>query len=176
MLEIFDKDNICREFRTDFTKSSAIMGLISVAINIMNIIIKFVVKWFVLKIRFHDKGEDTSSKMDNIFIIQYINTALLLLLIGLNYDFLGYHMLNAPSDDFSSRWYTETGRVIVITMLINAFMPFINFFIEWFYFRMLRLKDTYVLSFCKIKKVETKCITVAQYVDLYCGPEMIMHN
>ena len=152
------------------------MGLISVAINIMNQIIKFLVKEFILKIRFHDKGEDTSSKMRNIFIIQYINTAILLLLIGLNYDFLGYHMLEAPSDDFSSRWYTETGRVIVNTMLINAFMPIVNFFLATIIFRMKRANDQYELSFCKVKKVETKCITIAQYVDLYCGPEMIMHD
>ena len=82
----------------------------------------------MLKIGFHDKGEDTSSKMRNIFIIQYINTAILLLLIGLNYDFLDYQMLEAPSNDFSSRWYTDTGRVIVTTMLIDAFMPMVNFF------------------------------------------------
>lgn len=43
LLEIFDRDNICGEFSADLTKSHAILGLISVAIIIMNIILKFMV-------------------------------------------------------------------------------------------------------------------------------------
>ena len=97
----------------------------------MNVVIKLMVKYLVGLIRYHDNGDSIEHKMFNIFFNQYLNTAFLLLAIGLDYKKFGYHILKASSNDFGLRWYTEIGRMIVITMSINSLMPFFNFATLW---------------------------------------------
>ena len=109
------------------------------------------------------------SIMVGIFISQYLNTAVLVLLVQANFTDSGVPLgwlFNGQYSDFSAYWYSDIGGAIVQTMLINAFMPAI----DWIFFALklaMRFRDR---GFGKdVMKTSKK--TIYQYVDLYSGNE-----
>jgi len=60
-----------------------------------------------------------------VFIAQFFNTAILILLVYANFDEIGLEFLNGPFYDFSPEWYAIVGYSIVQTMVINAILPLI---------------------------------------------------
>ena len=69
----------------------------------------------------------------SIFITIFFNTAFVLLLANANLNesipSLG-SILNGPYNDYSTDWYKNVGDLIVISMIINAITPIIEFWIE----------------------------------------------
>lgn len=66
---------------------------------------------------------------NSIFIAQFFNTGILIVLVNANlsdnFTFLGT-ILHGPFTDYSPMWYKVCGYYIVQTMLVNAFMTPIN--------------------------------------------------
>mmetsp|Transcript_6920 Transcript_6920/g.5166 ORF Transcript_6920/g.5166 Transcript_6920/m.5166 type:complete len:223 (-) Transcript_6920:562-1230(-) len=105
----------------------------------------------------------------------FFNTALLLLLANANFSeakipFLKDY-LRGKYTDFHAGWFVEVGETLVKTMIINAFMPLVEFGIGWgmsTFFRMMDRSfgsDTY----------KSKCKSVQQYVERYSGPVYQIH-
>jgi hypothetical protein len=74
-----------------------------------------------------------------IFVIQFLNTGIILLFINADLSqsgipildkllVLGYHR------DFTVDWYKDVGKIITSTMIKNISWPIIEFFI-WFTYR-----------------------------------------
>ena len=74
-----------------------------------------------------------------IFFATFFNTAIVILLANANLaeaiPFLK-GVFNGAYNDYSVDWYVDVGGIIVISMIINAFVPIIEFWIEcllhWF--------------------------------------------
>ena len=128
-------------------------------------------------------GYDTHSRtMTNItngvFIAQFFNTALLILLVNANLEETippAGTIFNGPFNDYMPIWYSAVGYTIVQTMIINAFMPVISQVISdvlkaWGQ----RRDQSWEKDPAKAKYV-TKKTQVSQYMDLYMGPEYIVH-
>ena len=62
-----------------------------------------------------------------MFILQYLNTGVLLLLTTANFKEQGidpWHFFHGKRTDFDMSWYSETGDTIVQTMIItNIILP-----------------------------------------------------
>jgi len=73
-------------------------------------------------------SERTSAIMTSIFITSFINTGILLNLTNANlkFTFLKFIPLQGQYTDFTNEWYQTIGASLVQTMLIQAFMPFIE--------------------------------------------------
>ena len=71
-----------------------------------------------------------NATMQWIFVVQFFNTAILLLLVNANLQevssFLAY-FFGGRFNDFSQAWYHDIGTIFIETMLINAFSPLIEF-------------------------------------------------
>lgn len=83
-------------------------------------------------------GEDTRSAMIRsikvgVFVTQFFNTGILLLLSSANFTESKVPFLNTynkgPYTDFSEDWYGDVGAIIVKTMAIASIMPVVEFLI-----------------------------------------------
>ena len=105
-----------------------------------------------------------------------MNTGFLLLLVQANLIEVNIPLARSifnqgPFYDYLPKWYVAIGYKLTQTMIINSIFLYVEFGIAWsksFVLRRMDRKfgsDTYV----------TKKSTMQQYVDLYSGPEYMIH-
>jgi len=166
---------ICETYLSDTMKARVlgmIMSFIIVATNfVLRMIMISLIKWI---------GEDTHSQQlksitNGIFIVQFLNTGILLLLVQANlseYDvpFVS-SALDGPFTDFLPLWYVGVGYKIVQTMIVNAIFPFIEFGIAYTKLWVFRRMDD---GFAK-DSYKTKKTNMQTYIDIYSGPEYLIH-
>ena len=93
------------------------------------------------------------------------------MLTGANTEntFLFFLPLRGSYTDLTPNWYLDIGPALTKTMLINSIYPYIDFCISIGMKLAFRAKD----SCCWSRN--TKCLTIQQYVNLYAGPQHLMH-
>ena len=108
--------------------------------------------------------------MNAIFISSFINTGIILLLTNaeLKYSILGFIPIHNQFSDINKQWYTDVGPSMVQTMIIMAFYPYAEFIIFWGIKALQRWMDGR-------GDKPTKTTTISQYINLYAGPEYLMH-
>jgi len=139
----------------------------------INFVLRLIMMVLIKYIGYHTESEQTKNIKSSIFIVQFFNTAILLLLTNANTSDVGLGFLpfKGRYPDLTFGWYNDIAPSLITTMLFNAFFPIIEFFINFgmkIAFRFLDRSftcDTY----------RTKKKTVPQYVTLYSGPEYLMH-
>ena len=107
------------------------------------------------------------------FAVQYFNTAFLLLLVGANMSEQPFSFgLNGGSfTDFNSTWFRTLGNTITGTMWFNAWFPILEA-LAYFGLRIFfRLLD----KGCSCDKYKTKKTSIQAYLNVYTGPEYLMH-
>ena len=118
---------------------------ISVMINIVNTVIKLILVNLIQII-----GEDTRSATNRsvkmgVFVTQFFNTGILILLSSANFQYTNVPILNqylrGQYTDFTSDWYKDVGAIIVKAMLIASIMPVVEFFISYAKLSVFRLID-----------------------------------
>lgn len=126
---------LCKDWFMDIYIIKGINSSISVAINIVNIILKYILIFLISSI-----GEDTRSAVQRsikvgIFFSQFFNTGILLMLSSANFKETKVPILNSFDQglytDFTEEWYRDVGVIIVKTMAIASVMPVIEFFMMW---------------------------------------------
>lgn len=136
--QLFTDDNkksayVCQEWFLDIYITKAINSSISASINIINTLLKLILIKLITMI-----GEDTRSAMIRsikvgVFVTQFFNTGILLLLSSANFTESKVPFLNTynkgPYTDFSEDWYGDVGAIIVKTMAIASIMPVVEFLI-----------------------------------------------
>lgn len=156
----------------------AITESISIAITIVNMIIREVCIVFIKMIGYHTQSGEISAIMTVIFIATFFNTGFLLLLTEANtqYTFLKFLPFTGPYTDLSENWYLDIGPSLVLTMLINSVYLWTSFASSFATKALGRCLDQGCTTyFCCKKDKTTKCKTVQQYVNLYSGPVYTMH-
>lgn len=73
--------------------------------------------------------------------------------------------------DFSVNWYKDVGGIIINTMIFNIAYPIAEFLVFYFIRFIKRLLD----SGFTLRKSKTKKQVIIDYVDLYSGPEYVIH-
>lgn len=165
---------LCSGYFYDYYFALFFGSAMSVAIVVINTILKTVMIKLIKYI-----GEDTHSAQlksitNGVFVAQYFNTGFLMLLSYSNFAEVGLpfaNLFDGPYYDFTTEWYAVVGWKLTQTMIINAFMPVVEFCIaysmKWFFRRQDRsgTKDEY----------KTKKTSLQLYIDLYSGPEYFIH-
>lgn len=92
----------------------------TVAIVILNVILRIINIILVKKIGFNKESEVTMTIMTFVFYSQYLNTGLMLLLTNANFKYTPVSWLPIRNEfgDFSLNWYDMVGNQIVQTMII----------------------------------------------------------
>jgi hypothetical protein len=124
-------------------------------------------------------GKDTETDQtrlitNGVFIVQFFNTALLLLAVNANLEeqasWLGV-LFGRSQPDFDSSWFNDIGNTLIGAMLFNVYWPIFEFFIFWGMRFAFRFRDrSFSTDFGKTKKT-----TIQQYVEIYSGPTFFIH-
>ena len=73
--------------------------------------------------------------------------------------------------DFSVNWYKDVAGIIISTMIFNIAYPVIEFLL----FYSIRFIKRFIDSGFSLSKDQTKKQVIIDYVDLYSGPEYVIH-
>lgn len=107
------------------------------------------------------------------FIVQFFNTAILLLLTNANLSEqpLTFGLNGGAYADFNSMWFRSVGNTLISTMIFNAIFPVIEFIGFWGLRFLFRILD----NGCSCNKYKTKQTAIQPYMNIYLGPEYLMH-
>ena len=125
-------------------------------------------------------GKDTESEQtrlitNGVFIVQFFNTALLLLMVNANLaeqgSFFSIFSRSVGMPDFNTQWFNDIGTTLVGAMLFNVYWPVIEFFV---FFGIRSLKRLLDRGFsCNFDKTKTSNIQL--YIEIYSGPVFFIH-
>jgi hypothetical protein len=131
---------MCVDWVQSYILSTAVSSSTAFLIEIVNEILIVIIVCKVkkkLKIsigssvfqRFVSKTHEKVSTVPKLFLFEWINTVLLLLLVNSKIPELslpdGFPIFNGKFIDFDSSWYRAVGSTITLTMVINICMPLI---------------------------------------------------
>jgi len=147
--------------------------VVSISIVVINIVLRTLMLSLLTWIGFHTESEQTSAIMTSIFVVQFFNTAILLILTNANtkYAGLGFLPFNGMYADLNFEWYNDIGASFIVTMLTAAVFPIIEFCIAFSMKTVFKFLD----RGCKFSGETTKKNTIQAYINLYSGPEYAMH-
>jgi branched-subunit amino acid ABC-type transport system permease component len=118
---------MCKDWLQGYTLSNAIVQSTAILILVLNIIIVTVLKLLSQFQRFHTMTEEKASSIVKMFLIQLINTGIVILLVNARIleiklpDFIP--LFQGKYEDFTVEWYRVVGSTISFTMLINIITP-----------------------------------------------------
>jgi len=160
-------------FVDDFFGGKALSQVVSISIVVINIILRTIMLSLIKWIGYHTESDQTGAIMTSIFIVQFFNTAILLLLTNANtsYAGLGFLPFEGMYPDLTFEWYNDIGSSFIMTMTTAAIFPIIEFCIA------MGMKVTFKFldRGCKCSGDQTKKNTIQAYINLYSGPEYAMH-
>lgn len=171
-------DDLCHEYRRSMQGGYFITEAVSIAITIVNMIIRTFNIFVVTKIGYWTLSKQTSMIVNTIFIATFINTALVLLFGNANFSgtclhFWPFTMFNGAYTNMTQNWYLDIGPALISTMIFNSvyvYMDFANTFMTLF---LMRALDQGGCLCCKKRK--TKKTTIQSYINLYSGPPHSMN-
>lgn len=149
--------------------------MVAVSISVVNTVLRTILILLVKFIGEDTKSEQTRSVKVAVFITQFFNTAILLLLFNANMSETSIpffsDVLAGEYTDFNNDWYTDIGCTIIKAMIVASVFPLIEavmFGSMKFAFKLLDRGFSNDI-FRSSKK------TVQQYVDVQTGPEYMIH-
>jgi hypothetical protein len=169
-----DENDLCYQRFHQYVSGYAISQSVTIVITIVNTIITMLCKFLISKVGYHTiTGEITAVTM-SIFLASFFNTAILLLLADADLSqitLLSWIPIAGPFPDLTEQWYIVVAPSLIMTMMINAFYPYIDLGISFGTLALYRCLDqgfsTYI---CCKKEKTTKCKTIQAYVNIYAGP------
>lgn len=166
------KKAICYEWDSDLTWSANLSSIVKYLVVIINYVLRLLIVRPCIYVGMPTKGEESKLVTRSIFICQFLNTAVIMLLLNANLEPQGVPFFDGQLSDFNSYWYNDTGNTIVGTMVFNAYWPFLEWLLLLLVFKVRnRVKD----SGWRCRGHTTKKKTLKQYIDLYSGPQYLIH-
>ena len=100
----------------------------------VNFVLRIILVDLIKSLRLKTVTEETNYTMVSIFIGQFVNTAILLLLNSANFKDidggkgpLSFVFMVGDLTDFNVEWYRSVGAIIMKTMFMTALWPLIEF-------------------------------------------------
>jgi len=150
-----------------------LVSALSYVLTTINFILRTVCIMLIDWVGFATETERLSKTTTITFVVQFFNTAFLLLLVGANLSEqpITFWLTGGQFPDFNSMWFRTIGNTLVGTMWFNAFFPVIEA-LGYFGLRLLfRILDR---GF-SCDKYKTKKTSIQAYLDTYTGPVYLMH-
>lgn len=141
----------------------------------VNYVIRTVMIMMITWIGYASETEQLTKITSFTFYMLFFNTAFLLMLVNadLSEQPLTFGLTQGHYADFNASWWKAIGNPLLSTMFINAIFPIAEFVGFWFLRFLPRLMDR-GWTF-NTDKYNTRATSIMQYVDLYAGPEFLMH-
>ena len=168
----------CSEIFDDNATVALIASAVSMIIVAVNFILKVMLTNMVAGLRLKTMTKETDITMIAIFVGQFVNTAILLVLNNANFnDFdegigpLSTIFFVGTETDFSVNWYRQVGGLLIATLITQALWPLIEIAMFGGMWWGMQYLDRDMGS----DSYKTKMPTAQAYVDLYAGPVYLIH-
>lgn len=129
-------ENWCQDWLISFTSINALKMIGSVGAVVINLVLKWLLKRFVLFEKHHSLSDMYARLSTIVFISQLFNTALVVIIVNANLNYIdpnlsletqpffaSTNLLIGEHQDFSSEWYMTVGVSLLFTMIINIAFP-----------------------------------------------------
>lgn len=170
-IQFSDSKYYCNDWIYTYSVSNAFIWFMVFMMSAINVFLKTALRLFSAYERRHDKTDLVISNTFKMFIVQFLNTGIIILVVNAKFDFMPSWspILNGDYDDFTSEWYKHIGVSIILTMLIGIFSPHLANGTFWLIGSLKRLCDRR----CSCDKKKTKQLYQADYENMYMGPELM---
>jgi hypothetical protein len=163
------RDALCDEWVFAYAYASAFLygaAFITIAINVVLNQLVFIGVAFE---KHNNATSELRARALYLFVLQFINTGLLVLLLNAQISSPTFSLLRSGENpDFNVSWYTSVGTSIILTMLLNLFIPHIMPLALTLYSSLKRCCD----RDCSDNRKKTNKYTQAELNELHLGPEM----
>lgn len=164
----------CKNFLSSYLKYTAISTAIVVAVPVINAVVVIILKLLTSFEKNKTLSTDMSANMWKMFIVQFINSCLLLIIVNMKIDNIQDAIPNFPFfagnfGDLDPEWYSNVGGTLLFSMILNIITPHL----ASLFFMYLTLCFRCCDSGCEKGKI-TKKKTRKEYFELYTGPEFDM--
>ena len=124
--------------------------------------------------RFLNSTEEKAASIQKMFMVQFINTGLVILLVNAKISSIHlpafFPIFSGRFDDFTVEWYKNVGATISLTMFINIFTPHISGFVAIAKGFVTQFLDRGLSSDIR----RTKQVMQEDYEAIYMGPEFLI--
>lgn len=164
----------CQDWITAYLKFNTITYAIIIIIPILNSLITVSLTSLTDVEKNKSLTDDKSSNMFKIFVGQFINTGLNLLIVNANVPAIrqwnnNFPILNGVYQDFSSGWFKNVGCTIFFTMIISIITPHIGILLGYILSCIRRICDS-----CNLSGKGSKLSDLKSFMELYVGPELMI--
>ncbi|CAI2372771.1 unnamed protein product [Moneuplotes crassus] len=167
--DVFVGGHICYDWQSGKTLVTFLDIIITLFICFADIILRNIVVILIRWVNFRSMNIESATIQVILFVSQYLNNGLSLMLVGINCDeLLGIRIffLDGRYPDFTNRWFNELSNFFITPMYINIFVPFIEFGILYLiYIIKKRLDKGWTQNI-----YSTKCKSMGQYINKMSGP------
>lgn len=126
-------NELCGDYSDSLIEGKVYNQLVTTGIVVINMILRIFIIKLIIYIGKDTESEQTRLISNGVFVVQFFNTALLLLLVNANMSEQGgfFDILSKQSGipDFNSTWFNEIGTTLVAAMLFNVYWPVVEFFV-----------------------------------------------
>ena len=167
---------VCRERVTNYLKEYSMTLLMSLLVVTFNYILRTTIIRLIKWIGSKTYSSRYNTIMQFLFVTQFINSALILVLVQANFEYtsvpLVRQLFNGQFADFNSEWFNQVGAIMIQTLGIIGLTPPLDCLYIMGYARYMYYMDTG--HFFQRKGAESRSKTVAHFVSSYSRPEMMI--
>jgi len=165
-----ERTKLCNDWLTNFLYVNGLGYGSSIITLIINILLSAIVYKLVKFERHWNRTSEVQARALYLLIVQFINTGALVLLLNADIPSSLWLFRVGRFSDLTSQWYKSAGSSIVLTMLINVFLPHISPLLQIFFRSCLRCFDRN----CSFDRTITRSRTQTELNKLQLGPEMAL--
>ena len=163
---------ICKSYYDQVSSVYLWTSALSYLLIGINYVLRTVCIMLVDWIGFNTETERLSKTTTITFVVQFFNSAFLLLMTNANMSEqpLSFGLTTGSMPDFNTGWFRSVGDVIVAAMVFNVYYPIIELLMYW----ALRVLFRCIDRGCRCRG-DTKSTSIQSYISTYAGPLYFMH-
>lgn len=129
----------CKTWATSYVTTQFLSFLSVVVVVVINVVLARILNVLVSMEKHHTESSQVVSRVTKVFLAQFCNTALLMVVINANLSYFvdttradygaaafaldAFPILTGKYSDFTPAWYNDVGVALMLTMIINTFSP-----------------------------------------------------
>lgn len=125
---------LCYKYSFGMLWANSLSYIVSYSIVGINYVLRVFIIILIKRIGYDTESGQTQIITDGVFVTQYFNTGILLLICNANLAEQGTLLgaiFSGSLPDFNSTWYDEIGYSMCYALLYNVFWPIIEFFVYY---------------------------------------------
>ena len=168
-----DGEKICEVYYSQVLWAVLLPTALSYVLTGINFVLRTACIMLIDWVGFNTETKRLMKTTTVTFLVQFFNTAFLLLLVGANMSEqpITFWLTGGQFSDFNSMWFRSIGNTLVGTMYFNAWFPII----EALMYLGLRILFRVMDKGCSCDRYKTKKTSIQQYLNTYTGPIYFMH-